>query len=71
MAGLGIAAFCAGPVRDGFLSSLAIVRARFEGGARGERNLRLLKLRNQLTMALTRRSNAMQRLNRSRDSQAG
>jgi len=71
VAGLGISAFCAGPVRDGFLSSLAIVRGRFEGGARGERNLRLLKLRNQLTLALTRRSNAMQRLNRSKDSQTG
>ena len=71
VAGLGISAFCAGPVRDGFLSSLAIVRGRFEGGARGERNLRLLKLRNQLTLALTRRSNALQRLNRSQDSQAG
>lgn len=60
--GLGVAAFCAGPVRDVFLANLGILRARFKGGARGERNLRLLALRDQLKRTLTRRSDAMSRL---------
>ena len=53
-----------------FLRNLATLRARFEGGARGERNLRLLALRDHLKRTLTRRSKAFERLNLKQDSPA-
>lgn len=68
--GLLLAAFCAAPVHDIFLRNLATLRARFEGGARGERNLRLLALRDHLKRTLTRRSKAFERLNLKQDSPA-
>jgi 1-acyl-sn-glycerol-3-phosphate acyltransferase len=62
-----LAAFSAGPIHDVFQRNLDTLNARFEGGARGERNLRLLALRDHLKRILTRRSGAFDRLNLQQD----